>query len=385
MPPEARYYQNPGSPLSHLDYHTELLASLGRINIYNPPVATCSTGWRFSGLYSGPTGIAYLFYRLSELYPDLEFKQQSLLEWAEAYLALGNHVKKHNPDASHCGIANETLAHTAVSSLILNDTSLAEKLCAYENIINDASNDGSNEWLYGRAGYLFFLRACRRHFAKSNHTGTVDRLTSTMKKTTKRIAEVPLPWTWHGKEYLGAAHGTIGIISQCILSDPSTSELLTDVLEQTLATQYPSGNFPSSNPPYHDELVQFCHGAPGFVIALQPVLGYFSDRTKAHKQITYAMQKAQDTIWERGLLTKDPCLCHGIAGNALALDDQERFETFLSLMTSDSLEQNGWLQEAGHTDRFASLYDGEAGRAWVWAVADKGLGVKGGCIGFSDV
>jgi hypothetical protein len=50
-----------------IDYHQELLASLSRINLYNPPVQTCSTGWSFSGFYSGPTSIAYLFYRLSSL------------------------------------------------------------------------------------------------------------------------------------------------------------------------------------------------------------------------------------------------------------------------------------------------------------------------------
>lgn len=384
MQSQPRYYKNDGKLVSELDPHQELLASLERINTYNPPVATCSTGWTFNGVLKGPTGIAYLFYRLSQLYPDLEFKQQSLLEWAEAYLALGNHVKKADPDPGHCGIANETLAHLACSAVILNDESLAKQICGYETLINGADN-GSNEWLYGRAGYLFFLRMCKGHFMGSKHAATLTKINETITGTIGRIVKVPLPWKWHGKEYLGAAHGTIGIIAQCIMSDPSTASSFTEVLKQTLSMQFSSCNFPSSSPPHSDELVQFCHGAPGFIISLSAIKEHYPTDKDFTKDIEEAIGKAQDTVWARGLLTKDPCLCHGIAGNALSFYDQERRDVFLSWMTSDVLEKNNWLKEAGHTDKFASLYGGEAGRVWIWALADKGLGSKGGCIGFSDV
>lgn len=116
-----------------IDYHQELLASLSRINLYNPPVQTCSTGWSFSGFYSGPTSIAYLFYRLSSIYPDLLFKHQTLLEWAEAYLQLSAHVRKSPPDPNHCGIANETLAYTALSAVLNDDASIVKQLCDYSN------------------------------------------------------------------------------------------------------------------------------------------------------------------------------------------------------------------------------------------------------------
>lgn len=380
----VRYLENSGSKGSKPDYHKELLASLERITTYNPPVHTCSTGWRFSGLYQGPTSIAYLFYRLSKHYPDLEFKQQTLLEWAEAYLQLGNVGKKHDPDPSHCGIANETLAHVALSSVILDDTSLAKHLCKYEPIIDNPGDNGSNEWLYGRAGYLFFLRMCRAHFSTTNPP-TAMLLSQTIEKTIKCITEVPLPWTWHGKAYLGAAHGVVGIISQAVLSDPKCVPFFAQILLELLDTQYSTGNFPSSLPSDRDELVQFCHGGPGFILSLRPILQYFDgpEHKQVYAQIQSAILKAQEDTWKRGLLTKDPCLCHGIASNALALDDDFRFDHFLSCMTSEALESNGWLKDAGHTDKFASLFCGEAGRAWVWAVAD--LGLEKSCIGFSDV
>lgn len=388
----SRYFVNDRPSPEKPDYFAELLASLERISTFNPPVQTCSTGWTFHGFYAGPTSIAYLFYRLSLLYPDIEFKQQSLLEWAESYLQLSTFLRKSDPDPSHCGIANETLAHIALSSVILNDISLAQALCSYETIINHAQDDGSNEWLYGRAGYLYFLRLCLSHFSKTS-ASIVRILTKTIEKTTARILAVLLPWKWHGKEYLGAAHGTIGIICQVMLSDPQrvSDPVMTQLLTILLQTQLSKGNFPSSLPAEsRDHLVQFCHGGPGFVVSLRSVLRHLqpqqaqsSTAFTLHAAIQTAIEKAQEDIWQRGILRKDPCLCHGIAGNALALDDAKQFNTFLSWMTSKSLEENNWLRRAGHTDDFAGLFVGETGRAWVWAVADKGL--EKNCIGFNDI
>ena len=82
----ARYFEPLSPPPPIPDPHEELLLSLSRINTFNTPVQTCSTGWTFHGFYAGPTSITLLFYRLSQLYPDLEFKSQSLLDWAQAYL-----------------------------------------------------------------------------------------------------------------------------------------------------------------------------------------------------------------------------------------------------------------------------------------------------------
>lgn len=377
MPP--RYFEISGVRNDKPKYHAELLASLERINTYNPPVQTCSTGWSFSGLYKGPTGIAYLFYRLSQWYPDLEFKQQSLHEWAEAYLQVGAISKKLEFDVNHCGVANESIAHLTLSSLLYDDVSLAKKLCSLEQIINDPNSDGSNEWLYGRAGYLYFLRACRSHFDETRPDLSLA-ITRSIEKTIARILQVPQPWTWHGKQYLGAAHGVIGIVCQVILSDSLAASALEDQVRKLLKTQFSSGNFPSSLPAGQDELVQFCHGGPGFVLAFRSIKEYMPD---LDKEIARAIDMAESDIGRRGMLVKDPCLCHGIAGNALAVNSPIQSDLFLAHMTTDDIEQSGWLTDAGKKDGFASLYGGEAGRAWLWAVMDQGMPRT--CIGFNDV
>jgi len=377
---EQRHFKNDKHRSGKANAHSELGASLTRINIHNPPVQTCSTGWHFDGLYYGPTSIAYLFLRLSSIYPDLEFKNQSLLDWAQAYLELGANTRQSGVDPDHCGIANETLAQLAIQAVVIHDSSLAQKLCSYANRINTMSDEGSNEWLYGRAGYLYYLRLVKQEFGPEKNSSAHKIISDTIDKTVERILVSPQPWQWHGKAYLGAVHGSIGIICQIVLSSPSAAPKLETLLTELLKTQFASGNFPSSFPPGSDRLVQFCHGGPGFIICLQSLRAHFP---RLQSKIDSAISAARKDVWKRGLLTKEPCLCHGIPTNALALDDDAEFEHFLSCMSSDTLEDQNWLGDAGRSDKFASLYTGEAGRAWTWAVADKRLNKA--CIGFNDL
>ncbi|KAK5061078.1 hypothetical protein LTR84_007619 [Exophiala bonariae] len=375
----TRYIKNSAPPFKQADAHAELLASLTRINAYNPPVQTCSTGWNFGGFYQGPTSVAYLFYRLGQIYgPEFNFKGQSLLDWAQAYLDLGIFGKQHSVDANHCGIAAEVLAQLALRAVMEEDPSLVQKLCSYEGIVNSSDAEGSNEWLHGRAGYLYLLRLARSGF--ENDSKTLTMIEKTVQATVQRILASKQPWMWHGKHYLGAAHGTFGTICQIALSAPSSASSLEPILCQLLKTQLTSGNFPSSTPVGSDKLVQFCHGGPGAIMALRSIRPHFPS---LEGQVNTAIAEAQSDVWRRGILAKEPCLCHGTPGNALAFDDDERFQHFMALSASEVLESQGWLEEAGRSDGFVGLFTGEAGRAWACAVAEKGL--KRACIGFNDI
>ncbi|KAK6212699.1 hypothetical protein LQW54_004966 [Pestalotiopsis sp. IQ-011] len=385
-----RYFANPEEPLTSFEPRRELLASLDRIVALRPPVHTCSTGWEFRGLYAGPTSIAYLFYRLSLLYPGLQLKRQSLGDWAREYLDLGARVRHKDPSPGHCGVACEALARLALAAAMDRDADLARSLCGHEAAVNASADDGSNEWLYGRAGWLYLLRLCRSAFLPDQGDDVVPQLDGTIEATVRRILRVPQPWRWHGAHYLGAAHGTASVITQVVLSRPASAGQLQYLLSRLLDRQLPSGNFPSSvhssydgNP--HDRLVQFCHGGPGLVLSLRSLLPYFAAGSGLGDKMRAAMAAAQADVGERGVLRKDPCLCHGAAGNALALDDDAQFRVFLSCLATDSMAKLGW---AGGKDKTrggesASLYTGEAGRAWVWAVADKKLPRT--CIGYNDL
>jgi hypothetical protein len=362
QPRRPRYFRN-DAPLGRRDPHKQLIASLTRL-VNNYPPDTIEPG---GGLYYGPISVAYLFFSLSKIYPELEVEEYPMTTWSAAYLeqAEANMKAYPGPTIDGCGITDDIMALLALYATSAKDPDTAKELCKYAAVTTDP--DASNEWLYGRAGYLYFLRLVRRSFLDNQEIK--DLIDDTAEEVIEAIMDCPRPWKWHRKAYVGAGHGMIGIITQIILTDPSWAPKLEPDLGALLSYQFDSGNWPSSIPPGRDRLVQWCHGAPGVVSSLLAIKSYFPN---LETRIDSAVKKGRECISERGLLTKEPCLCHGITGNALALEDKE-FEHFLTYTTSGEikgLEKDGMLDRSSHP---ASLWCGEAGRAWAWAVADKGL------------
>lgn len=358
MSAPPRYFAN-DQPLSRRSPDKQLVASLERIVKYFPPKSVRPGG----GLYYGPMSIALLFFVLSKQLKGLEVENEPLTAWCHAYLGPSPDIKKEfarlTPD--HCGIANDLMTYLALSAASSKNPAAARKLCDCVTVA--ARPDASNEWLYGRAGYLYLLRLAKNSFP--NDDDVREAIDSAADKTIEAILGSPQPWTWHGKEYVGAAHGIIGIITQVVLSNPSYASQLEERLASLLQSQYESGNWPSSLPPGSDRLVQFCHGAPGVVSSLLSVRQYFPT---LRERIDDAVVAGQAAIKRKGLLTKEPCLCHGISGNALALEHED-LEHFLSYTTREqikALEKDGLMQPSDHPE---SLWCGEAGRAWAWAVA----------------
>jgi len=367
-----RYFRN-DAELVRRDPYKQLTASLSRLVTEHPPDQIPPGG----GLYYGHISVAYLFYTLHKLYPELTIDDYPMNTWSAAYIeqAQANMKQYPGPTVSGCGVSDDIMAILALFAASAKDTETVKELCDYAAVTTD--EEASNEWLYGRAGYLYLLRLVRGSFLEDKEALQV--IDDTSEEVIDAIMESPRPWKWHGKAYIGAAHGAIGIITQVILTDPRMAPKLEAELGALLSYQYESGNFPSSIPPGRDRLVQFCHGAPGVVSSLLSIQKYFPN---LKDRIDKVISKAQQCILERGLLTKEPCLCHGISGNALALEDKE-FEHFLSYTTGHeikSMDRDGMLE---NSDDPASLWCGEAGRAWAWAVADKRLEKR--FLGYNDI
>lgn len=367
-----RYFRNDAAP-SKRDAHKQLVASLNRLVTEYPPHKVPPGG----GLYYGPISVAYLFFALHKIYPDLKLDDYPMNTWSAAYIEQAQgHIKHYpGPKPSKCGVADDIMSLLALYAATAKDTDTVKELCDFAAVTID--DEASNEWLYGRAGYLYLLRLVRGSFLENKEI--LELIDDTTEEVISNIMESPRPWKWHGKAYVGAVHGAIGIITQIVLSDPSWAPKLEAELGALLSYQYDSGNFPSSIPPGRDRLVQFCHGAPGVVGSLVSIRKYFPN---LHDRIDRAIKKGRECIWERGLLTKEPCLCHGISGNALALDG-EQFEHFLTYTTGHeirSMEKDGMLEKS---DDPSALWCGEAGRAWAWAVADKGLEKR--YLGYNDI
>ena len=85
--------------------------------------------------------------------------------------------------------------------------------------------------------------------------------------------------------------------------------------------------------------------------------------------MSIACEKAREVTFNKGLLTKEPNLCHGSTGNALALLSSQR-ELFMAFTTTETIlkgKQEGWYVES---DDPYGLFCGMAGRAWLWALFD---------------
>ncbi|KAL8702947.1 MAG: hypothetical protein Q9201_003876 [Fulgogasparrea decipioides] len=329
----------------------------------------------FHGLYSGPTSIAYLFLHLSHTHPDLVINSHHCKTWCEAYLS----AKRPANDitGNKCGVIHETLAFSAVSAALSGEKDFLDTLMSCASELAKEPH-GSDEWLYGRAGLLYLLRLVR-HWMPSS----AEKMNASIQKIGDRILDDGPRWKWHGKEYLGAVHGAVGIITQLILCDPHYAKhpKVMSTLKNLLGSQDPeSGNFPSSIDSGRDHLVQFCHGAPGFTLSLPAIRQNFDAEIQA--AIDNALEKARACIWEKGLLTKEPNLCHGATANALALTSPQR-EHFMAYTSAEMVtkgKKEGWYIQG---DDPHGLFCGEAGRAWGWAVLDTGKDM--GIIGYSDV
>ncbi|KXL47696.1 hypothetical protein M433DRAFT_76864 [Acidomyces richmondensis BFW] len=368
-----RYFKN-DAPLARRDPRRQLEACLLRLVQDHPPASIKPGG----GLFKGPVSVAYTFLVLQQLYPDLEVAGHQLGVWSAAYLkaAQDNFSSYPGPQAGNCGIADDILALLAIGAASSKDKDMVNELVDYSAECLDAGTE--NELLFGRAGYLYLLRLVKASFV--DDPKTLQLITDTQEDVIDAILDTPRPWKWRGKVYIGAIHGAIGIITQIVLTNPKKyAEKLEAELAVLLTYQYDSGNFPSTVPPERDRLVQVCHGAPGVVISLLSIKEYFPN---LKDKIDKAIAKGRECILERGLLTKEPCLCHGISGNALALETKE-FEHFLTYTTGHeikSMEKDGMLEKSSSPE---SLFGGEAGRAWTWAVADLGLPKR--VLGYNDL
>jgi lantibiotic modifying enzyme len=372
MSAPAKSFAN-DQPLSRRSPNKELIATLERIVKAFPPISVPPGG----GFYYGRWSIGLLFFALEKHYPGLKVDGTSLREWLDAYSDLTPETMDQfrNPVPGRCGVGNDMMAWLALNAASKSDKLAARRLCKCLPIATQSN--ASNEWLYGRAGYLYLIRLAKTGFTKNQEI--LNLLDATADEIIQAILRSPRPWSWHGKVYVGAVHGIAGILTQIVLTDLDYAPRLEHQLDSLLQNQYDSGNWPSSLPDGSDRLCQFCHGAPGVITSLLSIREHFPN---LWDRIDEAVAAGRAFTKEQGLLTKEPCLCHGTSGNALALEG-EVFDHFLSYTTHSEIQT---LVEEGAmeaSDRPEGLYTGEAGRAWAWAVADRGL--EGRFVGYNDL
>ncbi|KAJ7026147.1 hypothetical protein C8F04DRAFT_1126326 [Mycena alexandri] len=436
-----RYIRHSNHPPSELeavsrDILNALVAEVRRVEKHAPK--TRKTG----SVYTGITGSALMAHHLSIATAQLEaspgLSPNELLAFTDARLtqalslaptALSNPSSGDHSSflGTAVGIATliliRAVEHVSLTTTLSaspfrdNWASCAELLASAvsmslsEDRRHDA-DDGGCEVLYGRAGLLYALLRLRTA-SKHNDTEPMDSnsgdLVTTIRELSSRaqiellvesiiqrgksgatiyavqlagkLPAPPLMWTWHGKCYLGAAHGVAGILHILLLCPadivhPHMESILRTV-EWLIGCQDTHGNWPTAAPldpaEYRSdkELVQWCHGAPGVLLLLCTVL----------RCATFNLPR---TTFRQGYRVLD--FATGVAGSVFALlavsDVLDRVHTNKNKLshsdTTQPSDEEYCLMRAVHLAHLAvgheavpdhpwSLYEGLAGMCCAWA------------------
>lgn len=258
-------------------------------------VATAYAASRDAGLYVGCAGAAVACWAAGDRRAARSIGKRGV-KAAREIMAAGREVRR--------GTLLEGVAGNAVVGLMTAKRDEERSECrqllldVWKRVAFDC-----HELLYGTAGYCVALLV-----ALELLPGDAE-IAALLQSVCAALLAVPMPdgMKWHGKLYLGYAHGLAGICNTLLLARAPLSDAVRQTIEwlAQLALQF-KGQMPSSSGLARSELVQWCHGAPGFVALF------------AHSGHADALALCLDDIWARGLLTKGVGLCHGASGSGMA-------------------------------------------------------------------
>ncbi|CRG93023.1 G-protein coupled receptor, putative [Plasmodium gallinaceum] len=326
-------------------------------------------------VYCGVGGILYMNIILYECSKDVKY-----LELGKNIIRYLNNHKQKNTITFLEGITGIY----SLSSMLYHYLENKKSFSYIELLVNHLrynkdelrSVNEECELLYGKCGYIYSFLFCRNVWLNSIYKNTILKnlyfimnsiFEYGLTKCTnmRNITSLSLYFEWHGKIYLGAAHGYAGIlfvlfnliiffldhINELCLSLigenndigedgrkeklEKCKDLTTDKLNNyikliykvtdEILSLYVTDDFNVYSSIRKEKiqkkkeiLIQWCHGNPGFIILLIELLKY--EKVPNYFQNKYSNQfieKMGLLIWEKGLLSKGLGLCHGISGNGI--------------------------------------------------------------------
>ena len=393
-----RYFSN-DDPVQSLERspRDEILPQLHKLITKWPPRDGTFPAELCHGLFAGPVSIAYLLFKISEPgsgYEDVKVEDRNLRQWADTYLefAVGIFSPEYEasfPKQHRWGLQSDRPAQYALKAAFHKDEqALQDFLALLPKVLETGEGEVWNDFLLGRTGYLYMLRLIRQSWPQAPIPPTV------FKEFLDRILlDGKMKWTFMEYYCIGAGHGWISIVTQILLTDQSYAAECKPIIAEVLDQQFlveGDPNFGNWDAWLNIETkresrpqIQWSHGAPGVVMSLEAILpAYKSSDPEFALRMEKAIAVAQEVIWKQGLLRKESCICHGTAGNSLALTNRKRKEHFLTWSTEDVVEK---ALEDGSSEASSSpsgLFRGLAGRIWAFYAFEKGTS---DCIGYSDL
>ncbi|KAK7480694.1 hypothetical protein BaRGS_00028062 [Batillaria attramentaria] len=300
-----------------------------------PPILAACEG----GLYVGCAGIAYMYFHICML-DSFTTERWEYLRCAKEYYNVSlEYVRTQLKDKDlgpslMLGSAGThmvgALIHNALENNELCEKCVDEYLELSKECIKPTFlKSGANELFVGRAGYLCGILNMQRWLgrqimAQSQLKTLCNMVIETGREYAKRHkSKTPLMYAYYDTEYLGVAHGVAGILMtlmcfpEYLVYQPSAEMHVHETINFLLETQTEEFNFPPSmdevlglfHRPPEDELVHWCHGAPGVIHLMAKAYKKYGD-----DKYLQACIECGEITWKKGLLRKGPGLCHGVAG-----------------------------------------------------------------------
>ncbi|XP_058058369.1 lanC-like protein 3 homolog [Anopheles bellator] len=381
----TRYFANPfpdygGGPISRCDEHIKgLIQSYVNLIVENTKLDR-NTDQR-GDLYVGDAGIAFMFLRLH----DAGIFGQEALQYAKQYIVnakalAGRYAGRPEERCSFlCGNAGVYAVSAAIAHRHSAKQEMDEDLRCFATGIEvckrlDFNKNGSDEVLFGRAGYLsgiYWLHQTIDRKLFSHEMLTL--ICATILESGKRHRSLlPLYYQCYGDDYLGAAHGTSAIMHMLLESPLQQNlssvemSLVKNTVDGLLGLQDSEGNFPTTlqdcvRRTRSEPLVHWCHGAAGVVYLMAKAYLVFQEQRYLQSCI-----RSADLVWRKGLLRKGPGICHGVAGSGYVFlllyrltSDPKYLHRALKFM--EFLTHEEFIRNARNPDCPFSLYEGYAG------------------------
>uniref|UniRef100_A0A0A9XEN6 LanC-like protein 3 homolog n=2 Tax=Lygus hesperus TaxID=30085 RepID=A0A0A9XEN6_LYGHE len=300
----------------------------------------CSQAGIDGGLYVGTCGNAYTLYHLSKK-KRFAKERDEMLRVATEVLRTGVDIARRNKSrdpSDECGFLlgkagiyalAAAVFHASGEDMMAQDC-IKDFICAGSHCAPSSyARFGGDELFVGRAGYICGALWLNREFKSQVipddviHTMCDKILQSGRHYSRSKNFYCPLVYSYYKTEYIGAAHGLSSILQMLLCCDSylEKNKLAEQEIKKTvdylLTLQTAGGNFPcdfgeigAEATVVRDELVHWCHGAPGvFYLLLKAFYRWHESK------YLVAATKAVDLMWEKGLLKKGPGICHGVAGN----------------------------------------------------------------------
>ncbi|XP_014851913.1 PREDICTED: lanC-like protein 1 [Poecilia mexicana] len=349
---------------------SELLAVMENgLKSADPRDCTAYTGW---------AGIALLYLHLHSVFKEASFLQRAL-DYVTRSL---KHLTRRHDVTFLCGDTGP-LAVAAVVYSRLQRAQEAEdcisRLLRYQQAVLSRSGGLPDELLYGRVGFLSSLVFLNQQLGPDRvPLHCIQQVSEAVLVSGQQLSrklrlqnQSPLMYEWYQEQYVGAAHGLAGIYyfllqPGFVSTEEQVLQLVQPSVEHVCRLRFPSGNYPPCIGDDRDQLVHWCHGAPGVVYMLLQAYKVLGNP----RYLEEALQ-CGEVVWRWGLLKKGYGLCHGAAGNAytflgLYRLTQDPKHLYRACMFAD------WCMNYGHhgcrtPDTPFSLFEGMAGTIYFLA------------------